>query len=219
MMEKRILLDSLKDSDVDPDEIEYVETHGTGTIIGDQIEVNSLTDVFTKNRKRPLLIGTVKSNLGHTEASAGICGMIKAILTFENGIIPPNIKYEVPKENCLSLVDGRIKVVTEPTPFNANYIPVNNFGNGGTLVTTVLKKNHITYKENEKIMDLPRLVLFPGTAEKCIAPVFEYIQNTKDLQEEFFALLNKLSYTEPSLKPFRGYLLLQKGQIPQSQIK
>ncbi|PRD24435.1 UNVERIFIED_CONTAM: Fatty acid synthase [Trichonephila clavipes] len=69
-MLKQIILDCLEEANVDRDEVEYVETHGTGTQVGDKIEASVLGQAFCKNRKRPLLIGTIKSNLGHTEASS-----------------------------------------------------------------------------------------------------------------------------------------------------
>ncbi|GIX67735.1 fatty acid synthase [Caerostris extrusa] len=67
-MERQILLDTLTDAGVDADEIDYVEAHGTGTPVGDPIEVNAVAAIFCKDRKKPLFLGTVKGNIGHTEA-------------------------------------------------------------------------------------------------------------------------------------------------------
>ncbi|CAL1290423.1 unnamed protein product [Larinioides sclopetarius] len=217
--EERIMSDVLKDARITLDEIEYVETHGTGTSVGDPVEIKALSEVFTGNRGKPLLIGTIKSNIGHTEASAGLCGVIKAILTFENEKIPPNIKYEIPNPNCPALLDGRIVVVTEPTAFKGSYIPITSIGMGGAIVETLLKKNPITYHEKEKDGKLCRLVLFPATTDKAISFLFDYIQNTPKLSDGFFTLLSKLSFTDPSLKPFRGYALYSDGDQPIKNIK
>ncbi|GBM54828.1 Fatty acid synthase [Araneus ventricosus] len=218
-IEKKLIRDSLKEVKVDSNEIEYMETHGTGTPIGDPIEVNALSEVFFENRSKPLLIGTIKSNLGHTEACSGLCGMIKALLTFENENIPPNIKYHTPNPNCPALLDGRIVVVTEPTPFKGNYIPVTSIGIGGTLVVTMLKKNPIAYNEYGAEKNLPRLVLFPATTEEAVSFLFDYIRNSPKLSNEFFALLNKLSFTDPSLKPFRGYAIFSEAENAFTLIK
>ncbi|GFS52214.1 fatty acid synthase [Trichonephila inaurata madagascariensis] len=219
-MLKQIILDTLEEANVDRDEIEYVETHGTGTQVGDKIEANVLGQAFCKNRKRPLLIGTIKSNLGHTEASSAICGVIKSLLAFETNTIPPNIKYDTPNPNAPDLVEGRLKVVTEPTPLNSDYIPINCLGFGGTLVEMLLKRNPIsTEKRERKTINIPRLILYPATTEEGINFVFEYIKNNPDLPDEFFALLHKLSFTEPLYKPYRGYAICQEGKSPVTEIK
>ncbi|GFU18536.1 fatty acid synthase, partial [Nephila pilipes] len=193
-MLNKIITDTLQEANVDPDEIEYVEAHGTGTQVGDKIEANVLGETFCKNRKKPLLFGTIKSNVGHTEASSAICGIIKSILAFETNIIPPNIKYDTPNINAPYLVEGKLKLVTEPTPLSADYIPVNCLGFGGTLVQTLLKRNPIVKKSKSNDPALPRLTLYPATTEEGVNFVFEYIQNNPDLPEEFFALLDKLSF-------------------------
>ncbi|GBM39324.1 Fatty acid synthase [Araneus ventricosus] len=219
VMQKRIMLDTLNDANVDINDIDFIEAHGTGTQVGDKIELNAIAEVFCKNRSKPLLVGAVKSNIGHTEASSGICGVIKSILAFEYESIPPNIKFEVPNPNTPALLDGKLVVVTEPTPFKKDYIPINSLGFGGTLVQILLKKNPIAPGGKKQESNIPRLILFPGTTEEAITTIFEYLQNTPNLPEEFFALLNKLSFTDPSLKPFRGYALYQGGNCPIKEIR
>ena len=82
-----------------PREVDYVETHGTGTLLGDPIEARALGTVLGRGRPEdsPLLIGAVKSNLGHLEAAAGIAGFIKAVLAVQRGHIPPNLHFEDPE--------------------------------------------------------------------------------------------------------------------------
>ncbi|CAL1277493.1 unnamed protein product [Larinioides sclopetarius] len=218
-MQKKIMLDTLKEANVDIRDIDFVEAHGTGTQVGDKIELNALADIFCKNRSKPLLVGTIKSNIGHTEASSGICGVIKALLALENESIPPNIKFETPNPNSQALVDGKVVVVTEPTPFKKDYIPVSSLGFGGTLVQTLLKKNPIAPSGKKQESNIPRLILFPATTEEAIATIFEYVENTPNLPEEFFALLSKLSFTDSFLKPFRGYGLYQEGKSPIKEIR
>ncbi|KAF8774577.1 Fatty acid synthase like protein [Argiope bruennichi] len=220
-MQIEIMVDALKDAKVHPDEIQYVEGHATGTRVGDPIEANAMDCVFsTKTRKKPLLLGSVKSNIGHTEACAGLSSMIKSILAFETGLIPPNINYDSPNPSSPALLEGRVAIVTEPTPLTADYIPVNSLGFGGTLLQVVLKKNPRTYNGTKPAsLGIPRMVLFPATTEEAITTVFDYVKNNPNLPEEFFALLSKLSFTDPFYKPFRGYAVYQKGKDPVTHIK
>ena len=83
---------------IQPREVDYVEAHGTGTLLGDPIEARALGTVFGEGRPdgAPLLIGSVKTNLGHLEAAAGVAGFIKAVLAVQHGHIPRNLHFECP---------------------------------------------------------------------------------------------------------------------------
>jgi hypothetical protein len=78
--------------------------------IGDLEELKGISLAFCKDRKTPLLIGSVKSNLGHTEGAAGLCGITKVIIGMETGFIPPNLHYSNPREGVESLMNGQLKV-------------------------------------------------------------------------------------------------------------
>ncbi|GBM39332.1 Fatty acid synthase [Araneus ventricosus] len=220
-MQMEIMIDALSDAKVHPDEVQFVEGHATGTQVGDPIEVSAMDSVFnTKNRKKPLLLGSVKGNIGHTEACSGLCSVIKSLLAFETGLIPPNINYEAPNPGAHALMEGRIVIATEATPLTSDYIPVNSLGFGGTLVQVILKKNPRTYNDIKPASpSIPRIVLFPATIEEGITTVFDYVKNNPELPEEFFALLSKLSFADPFYKPFRGYAVYQEGKAPATQIK
>ena len=79
-----------------PSSVHYVEAHGTGTRAGDLAEMNALKNVFCESREaeKPLIVGAVKANIGHSEAASGSAGLIKTILALEKGLIPPNILLE-----------------------------------------------------------------------------------------------------------------------------
>ena len=101
--QQAVIRQALKASNVAPDVVDYVETHGTGTALGDPIEVAALGAVFgrgepstEKQRKRPLVLGAAKTNIGHAEAAAGIAGLIKAVLAIEQGQIPANLHLKIP---------------------------------------------------------------------------------------------------------------------------
>lgn len=99
-----------KECGVDPLDVSYVEAHGTGTPVGDPQEVNSIVDLFCKGRKKPLLIGSVKSNLGHAEPASGMNSIAKVLIAMESGMIPANLHFKNPNPKIPALLDGRIKV-------------------------------------------------------------------------------------------------------------
>lgn len=121
----------------------YIEAHGTGTKVGDPIEAGALREVFGKGRtpKQPLLIGSVKSNIGHLEGASGVVAVIKAALMLEKGFIVPNYKFEKVNES-IPLADWNLKVATtqRPWPRGKKYISINNFGFGGTNAHAVMER-------------------------------------------------------------------------------
>jgi fatty acid synthase len=78
--------------------------------VGDPGELKGMALAFCKERKIPLLIGSVKSNMGHSEGAAGLCGITKVIIAMETGFIPPNLHYSNPRESVEELVNGQMKV-------------------------------------------------------------------------------------------------------------
>ena len=89
---------ALRRAGVEPAEVGYVEAHGTGTPVGDPIEMRALASALTSDRPAtsPLLIGSVKTNIGHLEAGAGVAGLIKAALVVKHGYIPANLHLRTP---------------------------------------------------------------------------------------------------------------------------
>ena len=78
--------------------------------VGDPEELAALDHVFCKGRQTPLLIGSVKSNMGHAEAASGLCSITKVVIAMENGFIPPNLHFSNPREEVEGLLAGRFKV-------------------------------------------------------------------------------------------------------------
>jgi phthiocerol/phenolphthiocerol synthesis type-I polyketide synthase B len=130
---------------VEPREVDYVEAHGTGTLLGDPIEARALGTVLGRGRAAdaPLLIGAVKSNLGHLEAAAGIAGFAKTVLALQRGRIPANLGYQNPNPH-IPFDKLRLKVVAEHTDWAATGRPrragVSSFGFGGTNAHVVLEQ-------------------------------------------------------------------------------
>ncbi|KAI2464934.1 putative polyketide synthase [Annulohypoxylon bovei var. microspora] len=129
---------------LNPSDTSYVEAHGTGTSVGDPIEVEALSRVFRKDeRNSPLFIGSVKTNLGHSEAASGLTSIIKATLMLERGQIPATIglKQLNPK---LKIDDWGVQIVTSTIPLPTNdqgirRVSVNSFGYGGANAHSILE--------------------------------------------------------------------------------
>jgi len=130
---------------VDPREVDYVETHGTGTLLGDPIEARALGTVLGRGRPAdtPLLIGAVKSNLGHLEAAAGIAGFTKAVLALQHNEIPANLGYQNPNPH-IPFDKLRLKVIDELTDWTPAGRPrragISSFGFGGTNAHVVIEQ-------------------------------------------------------------------------------
>ncbi|AXK31825.1 acyltransferase domain-containing protein [Streptomyces armeniacus] len=99
--QQSLLEDALRSADMTPHQIGYVEAHGTGTPLGDPIEMYALGHVLGRGRPEgePLTVGSVKTNLGHTDAAAGVAGLLKAALAVRNGEIPPHLHLDTPSRN------------------------------------------------------------------------------------------------------------------------
>uniref|UniRef100_A0A0L8H468 Ketosynthase family 3 (KS3) domain-containing protein n=1 Tax=Octopus bimaculoides TaxID=37653 RepID=A0A0L8H468_OCTBM len=79
------------------------------------MEVSALAEVFCKNRTSPLLVGSCKSNLGHTEACSGLVSLLKCVMSIQHSIIPPNVCYNQPIPEIAEIMKHQLKIVTEPT--------------------------------------------------------------------------------------------------------
>ena len=109
-MQNKLMREVYAEAGISPLEVSYVEAHGTGTKVGDPQEVNSIADLFCKNRKTPLLLGSIKSNMGHSEPASGLCSLAKILIAMESGFIPPNLHFKDPNPDIPALCDGRLKV-------------------------------------------------------------------------------------------------------------
>ena len=142
--QESLLRTVMQKNGISTSEITYVEAHGTGTQAGDYAEASALHSVLADGRTPddPLLVGSVKSHIGHLEAGAGIAGVIKSLLVLQHGEVPANLHYDTP--NPKLPWDRRCKVVAERQPLPATDKPpcilVNSFGYGGTNGMVLLRR-------------------------------------------------------------------------------
>ncbi len=139
----RLMRRACADAGVDPLTVEYVEAHGTGTAVGDPLEAGALASVFGAGRPtdRPLLIGSVKPNIGHLEAGAGVAGVIKTVLALQHGELPPSLHFHRPNP-AVDWSSAGLRVVTRRTPWPRGGAPrraaVSGYGYGGTIAQLVI---------------------------------------------------------------------------------
>ncbi len=141
--QRDVIRTALQMAQVEPWEVQYVEAHGTGTKLGDPIEVQALNGVLGEGRKKEkaLRIGSVKTNIGHLEAAAGIAGLIKVVLALGEEKIPPQLHFVEPNPH-IEWERMAVEVVTEATPWHAGrrVAGVSSFGFGGTNAHVVLER-------------------------------------------------------------------------------
>jgi len=145
LAQQAVINEALENADLAPDEIQYIETHGTGTPLGDPIEIESIKKTMLQERSKenPLYIGSVKTNIGHLESAAGVAGLIKTVLALKNEEIPPHLHFK--KLNpYIKLDEVPIKVVTKNLPWpraeRKRYAAVSAFGFGGTNAHLILEE-------------------------------------------------------------------------------
>jgi acyl transferase domain-containing protein len=141
LAQQEVIRKALEDARTSPDAVDYIEAHGTGTLLGDPIEVRALDRVFN-GRPDPLLIGSVKTNIGHLESAAGIAGIIKVILAMVHGRIPRSLHFEKPNAH-IPWKDVAVAVAAKPTPWpernETRIAGVSAFGFSGTNAHVIVQ--------------------------------------------------------------------------------
>lgn len=137
------------------------------------MELEALERIYCKDRDTPLLIGSVKPNTGHSEASAALFSIVKVLIAMDSGIIPANIQFNKPNPEIPALTNGKIKVVTENTKWDGGYAAVNGIGIDSYYGHVLLKSNPKGKKP--KTDDLPRLVCASTRTETGIKAIIETI--------------------------------------------
>ena len=141
--QSQVIADALASAEVDPESISYVEAHGTATALGDSIEVQALTKAYGTSERNYCALGSVKANIGHLDAAAGVAGLIKTVLSLQHGQLPPTAHFQKPNPD----------IQFDATPFYVNHtlrewprngLPrragVSSFGFGGTNAHVILEE-------------------------------------------------------------------------------
>ncbi|XP_025202615.1 fatty acid synthase-like [Melanaphis sacchari] len=210
---KKMIKDAYEEAGVDPVKVAYIEADGSAIKDVDAMELDIIKDIFCPpHRKEPLKIGSVKSNLGHTDASAGLVSIIKSIIAMDTGFIPPNINYTAPSNKSDAITSGKLQVVTEKTPLNGDFVGLNIFGRTGNYGHIIMKKYN---KQKKKIYakdemfddDLPRLILVSGHNDVGVRKTIKIIESY-NVDEEYASLLHNVFSKNISAHFSRSFFII-----------
>ena len=166
-----------RDAGISTEDTHYFESHGTGTPAGDPREARAIGDVFSPGRTEPLIVGSIKSNLGHLEGASGLAGVIKATLSVESGKIMPNMHFDTPNPQ-IDFDAWKIRVPIEVMDWKSESgvrrASVNSFGYGGSNAHCIL--------ENHQPKPQSRLVPLPsGNARPYLLPLSSHTEKAGKL--------------------------------------
>ncbi|MGC0314910.1 acyltransferase domain-containing protein [Kitasatospora acidiphila] len=175
--QQKMLRTAYQRAGIAPHLVDYIECHGSATPLGDPIEANAIGAVLGGDRAEPLRLGSVKSNVGHLEAAAGIVGLVKLAMSMRNGVLPPSLHYSAPNPQIM-FDEYRLTVQDRLTPWprrsDARRGGVSSFGFGGAIC-------HVAVEE------LPRpenaLLLLAADSREALAERARALRDDTDLRD------------------------------------
>jgi phthiocerol/phenolphthiocerol synthesis type-I polyketide synthase E len=185
--QSRAVVEALAHAGVDPETISYIETHGTGTPLGDPVEIAALTKAFRAftAKKRFCAIGSVKTNIGHMDAAAGVAGLIKTILALKNRSLPPSLHFRTPNPQ-INFEETPFYVNTLLSAWDGGPIPrraaINSLGMGGTNAFLILEEappaHPTTASRSQAVVVLSAKT--PTALEEATTRLAEHLRDTPD---------------------------------------
>jgi acyl transferase domain-containing protein len=184
--QKQVIQDALKTAKVDPQTVTLIEAHGTGTHIGDPIEIAGLTQAFGSSEHQYCAVGSVKSNLGHLDAAAGIASFIKTVLCIQHKWLAPSLNYKAPNPH-INFAETPFYVIDQSRAWEGELLRagVSSFGIGGTNAHVILE--NFDQKDTETI-DRPELILLSARTKERVNKLADDLVN--------YSSKNKTNYSD-----------------------
>ena len=178
LSQQAVIRQALANANISSDLVSYVESHGTGTSLGDPIEVNSLKVVLGEERAESCYLGSLKTNIGHLEAAAGIAGLIKAVLCLQHEAIPANLHFKR-LNPLIDLSNTKIEIPQQLQPWNSEtkYAGVSSFGFGGTNAHVILTEAERGQVEKEIVERSLHLFTLSAKSEPALKDLVSSYQN------------------------------------------
>lgn len=177
-----VIIRAWEDAEVEPESITYIEAHGTGTKLGDPIEIDGITKAFSKytNKKQFCGIGSVKTNIGHLDNASGIAGLIKATLSLKHALIPPSLHFKSPNDG-IDFSNSPVYVNTQLSQWNIEgdirRCGISSFGLSGTNCHMILEEAPVRDIESAESSSEPNIFTLSAKSEAALNElVFEYKQ-------------------------------------------
>lgn len=213
--QEKVITEAMAEAGVTAADIDYIEAHGTGTIVGDTTEATAIGNLMKGKRPShsPLLMGSVKSNIGHLEAAAGIAGLTKVILSMNKGMIPGNLHFSTPTPN-VAWEDFPIKVNAQNTAWPKNTKPrlagVSAFGFSGTNCHLILEEKPGEKPEKSRAASdwekpFHLLLLSAKTPEVLRSVIERYIDFLEQAEDDQLAHICYTSQVGRKFFEFRAY--------------
>jgi acyl transferase domain-containing protein/aryl carrier-like protein len=215
--QEAVIRRALAQAKLEPAAIDYVETHGTGTPLGDPVEIGALARVFehSHDKARPLLVGSVKSNIGHLESAAGIAGLIKVVLALQHEELPQQLNFSVPS-NHIAWDQIPIRVLDRAmtwrrTQGKPRLAGVSSFGFSGTNAHVILEEAPPHPAKTDVVESRPNLLCLSAYSEKALAALTDrYTQFLNHTDES----LADICYTANIARtPLRHRLAVRAGSV------
>lgn len=221
LAQQRLLRRALQDSGVSPSDIGYFETHGTGTALGDPIEVEAIAAVLGgEQRLAPCVLGSVKANIGHLEGGAGIAGLMKVVLAMRHGYFPPVAHLEKLNPH-LALAGSRLSIPTRGQEWprdGRKYAGVSSFGWSGTNAHAVLEE--APERPAGPAPDLPVLIAVSAVTQEALRELAaEYARRIEASGEEELAAIGYTSGVRRTHHPYRLAVAGSDGRKMAAQLR
>ena len=173
--QEAVIRAALANARITPQQISYVETHGTGTSLGDPIEVQALMAVLGENRSQPLTIGSVKTNVGHLESAAGMAGLIKTVLMLQHKQIPPHLHFQTPNPH-IPWAELPVHIPTQLSTWQGeheHFAGVSSFGFSGTNAHILLSAPPLVEEKKSEIERPLHLLTLSARSENALKQLAE----------------------------------------------